>query len=64
MESKLIRDRIIQALKKEKEFSGMVAAEFNGTYFAAADIAFPDAEGICRQYRVAVIPHGPKKIVG
>ena len=57
MEDRVLRDAIIQSLEKDKGFNGMTAAKIDGTYFKAADIAFPDSEGNCRQYRIAVIPH-------
>lgn len=55
--SAFIRNTIIQNLKKEKDFDGMVAAELNGFHFSAADIALLDNDGNCEVYRIAVIKH-------
>ena len=52
-----IRDAILSNLKKERDFDGMIAAELNGTYFAAADIALPNVNGSCKAYRIVVIKH-------
>jgi len=57
MESSELRDRILQNLKYEKEFFGMVNANINGYYFSAADIALPTPNGTLIVFRIAVIKH-------
>lgn len=59
--SAFIRDTIIQNLKNEQDFDGMVSTEIDGNYFSAADIALPDSDGNCEVYRIAVIKHNQQK---
>ena len=57
----LIRDRVVRLLKNEKDFNGLVSAEINGCFSAAADIALPGKDGDCDVFRIAVVPHDMRK---
>lgn len=55
--SSFIRDTIVDNLKRDENFDGMVSSELNGFNFSATDIAVPDTDGNCEVYRIAVIKH-------
>lgn len=59
--SAIIRDIVIQNLKREQDFDSIVSAVINGNYFSAADIAIPDSNGNCEVYRMIVIKHNKQK---
>ncbi len=54
-ELRTMRDKIVESLKKEDGFQSMTVANVNGFYFAAADIAVPDANGEVKEYRIGVV---------
>jgi len=56
--TRFIRSTILRYLKNDRNFDGMVTAEFNGKYFYAADIALPNNENHCQVFRIIVVKHG------
>jgi len=55
-----LRDKILQSLKNEKEFSSMINANLDGYLFSVADVFFLPNEGECLDiFRIAVIKYGP-----
>ena len=57
MDTLKLRDTILNELKNKNTFGNMTAAEINGNYFSAADIAFTGTDGKHEVYRIAVIKH-------
>ena len=56
-----LRDTILQNLKNDKAFDGMVTVNMNGYFFSAADIALPVEGDEPDVYRIAVVKHGAKE---
>lgn len=52
-----VRDTILQKLRLNDSFNGMVTAEINGFNFSAADIAILGNDGRSEVYRISVIKY-------
>ena len=57
MDTKTMRDAIIQRLNYDKEFRGITAAGIDGRNFSAADIVIPRRDDKHEVYRIAVIKY-------
>ena len=57
METSELRDRILQNLKNEKDFSCMTNININGYYFSAVDVVLPCKVENYDIFRITVIKH-------
>ena len=57
----LIRNSIVQNLKRERGVAGLAAVEIDGDSFSAVDVALPDENGNYEVYRITVTKHGKQK---
>ena len=58
--TEVIRDAIIELLKKQKNFVGAASYNVDGNFFSAVDIIVPDDGGTFEVIRIAVVSHKPQ----
>ena len=59
MNTKIIRDKILEHLKDDANFEGTIMSEeINGIYFSAIDIALPVDIDKTNVFRLMLIKHG------
>jgi len=52
-----LRDKIVELLKRERGYERAAAAEIDGIFFAAAELAVPDGGGNHQVFRISVVPY-------
>ncbi|MCL2861426.1 MAG: hypothetical protein FWE22_03345 [Firmicutes bacterium] len=56
-QTNFIRSTILECLRNNHDFNGIVSAEIDGFNFSAVDIALPDSDNRCQVYRIVIVKH-------